>query len=117
MAGNVKKSMKPIPPTLRGKKRYVLFELISESKFDEKEVSRELWKVMHQLFGECGVARQRFWFIKWSRAKSRGIVRCALDHLDDVKTGILFMKEVADKKVIPKTLLTSGSIAKLKKKL
>lgn len=114
---NVKKSMKPIPKSMRGKKRYILFEIISEKKFAESEVKDALWKTILQLFGEVGAAKQKFWFVKWSGAKNRGIVRCALEHTDEVKIGLLFLKEINRTKVIPKTLLTSGGITKLKEKL
>lgn len=114
---NVKRSMKPIPKSMRGKKRYVLFELVSDERFDEEEVKKALWKTILQLFGELGAAKQKFWFVKWSKPKQRGIVRCALEHTDEVKTGLLFLKEISGKSVVPRTLLTSGNIKKLKEKL
>ena len=114
---NTKKSMKPIPSSMRGKKRYVLAELQCESMLPEREVVDALWKTFHRLYGELGTAQQKLWFVKFGPKNNRFIVRCALERTEEVRAGLLFIKEVAGKKVIPKTLLTSGSITKLKGKL
>jgi ribonuclease P/MRP protein subunit POP5 len=113
---NTKKSMKPIPSSMRGKKRYILAELQCEHSLPEKEVQDALWKTFHRLYGELGTAQQKLWFVKFSAKNNRFIVRCALERTDEVRAGMLFIKEVAGCKVIPKTILTSGSMAKLKSK-
>ena len=113
-----KQSLKPIPPTLRGKKRYVLFELIAKenAKLSEKNVDDALWKTFLELYGSVGTARQRFWPIKFDSSRNLGIVRCALEALEEVKAGLLFVKNVNGAEVIPKIISVSGSIKQLKAK-
>ncbi len=108
-----KKSLKPIPPTLRGKKRYVKFELNSDVSLFEKDVKFAIWNTFSRIYGEKGVAEQKLWLIKWFPDKNEGILRCALEKLEEVKAGLLFVKEVQKEPVIPILKKVSGSIKKL----
>ncbi|MFH1224627.1 MAG: Rpp14/Pop5 family protein [Candidatus Diapherotrites archaeon] len=110
---SLKKKTKPIPPTLRGKKRYISFELACATRLQESAVSKALWETMLSLYGSVGTARQKFTLFKWSPAQNRGAVRCALGHEADVKAGILAVKEVGGTPVLPKTIKTSGSVCKV----
>ncbi|MFH1586961.1 MAG: Rpp14/Pop5 family protein [Candidatus Diapherotrites archaeon] len=111
---NVKKGIKPIPPTMRGKKRYINFELIGGEKLGENEVSKAVWDVFLKLYGEVGVARQKIWMIEFK--KGNGILRCSNETTEEVKAGLLFLKKVASTAVNPKITLVSGSLRKLRKK-
>ena len=113
-AKNQKSNLKPIPSTIRGKKRYVLFALHSESRLRANDVNDALWKVMLRLFGERGVGEQKLWLVLWDERKGRGIARCSNNNVDELKEGLLFMKDVKGTNVIPKTIKVSGSISKLK---
>ena len=112
-----KKSIRPIPPTYRGKKRYILFELSSKKKINEKGLSRELWNNFLRLFGEAGCAKAKIWLILFDEKKNRGIIRCSNEYCEEVKSGLLFLREIKGAGVIPKILLVSGSLKKLKEKM
>ena len=114
---NEKKSLRPIPPTMRGKKRYLLFRLESKGRLNERAVKDVLMKEFLRLYGEVGIARQKLNFITFSPKSGKGIVRCALESVTEVRAGIMFLKEVSGLAVRPETLLTSGSVKKLKEKL
>lgn len=117
-----KLSLKPIPPTLRGKKRYISFELRCaechrekpERRFDETAVSRALWPEFLRIFGELGCAQRKVWLADWNPAKSRGILRCVHKAVDECIAGLQFLREIEGDAVIPKTLKVSGAIGKLK---
>ncbi len=109
-----KKSMKPISPTLRGKKRYVKFRLICSQALQEKGVWFSLSNTFSSLFGGKGIAEQRLWLVKWFPGKNEGILRCSLQEEEDVKAGILFISRVGSAQVIPTIVKVSGSIKKLK---
>ena len=113
-AKNQKANLKPIPSTIRGKKRYVLFALHSESRLRANDVNESLWKVMLKLFGERGVGEQKLWLVLWDERKGSGIARCSNNNVEELKEGLLFMKDVRGANVIPKTMAVSGSISKLK---
>lgn len=109
-----KKKPNPIPQTMRGKKRYVAFQLISEALLAEHSVNRAVWQTMLKLYGAAGCARQKLHFAVWEGPKNKVIVRCDHKHVDEVKAGILFLADVDGKPVVPKLLKVSGSIGQLK---
>lgn len=112
-----KLSLKPIPPTLRGKKRYIAFRLECENPLREKEVFEAVWKTFFELFGSVGTARQKLWPIMFSEKQGIAVIRCSLECLHEAKAGILFIKEVHGKPASPRILLVSGSMKRIKKRL
>ncbi len=109
-----KKSLNPIPSTLRGKKRYVKFTLICRNSLSEKDVWSAISGTFARLFGASGIASQRLWLIKWFPQSNEGIVRCALAEEENVKAGFLFVQKVGTENVIPFIVKVSGSVKKLK---
>ncbi|PIN85414.1 MAG: ribonuclease P protein component 2 [Candidatus Diapherotrites archaeon CG11_big_fil_rev_8_21_14_0_20_37_9] len=109
-----KKALKPIPPTLRGKKRYISFYLHCESNLDENAVKKEIWRVFGGIFGEKGIAEQKLWLVKWYPEKNKGILRCSLKELENVKAGLLFISSVSGVKTMPLIDSVSGSVKKLR---
>ena len=115
-----KKSLNPIPSTLRGKKRYVKFRLIVGAwsvewkYFGEKEVWNEMVFVFGFFLGGNGIARQRLWLVKWFPETNEGIIRCALHEEENVKAGLLFLQKIGPASVIPIIVAVSGSVKKLK---
>ena len=109
---NTKKKTKPIPLSMRGKKRYVYFELESETKLSKSAVSKSLWKCFLELYGSLGTAEIKYWFIDFHNGK--GILRCAHNEVEKAKTAVVFMKSVDGIPVTPKILLVSGSLKKIK---
>jgi len=107
-----KKSLKPIPPTLRGKKRYVKFELISDKPLSEEKVKKAIWATFRGIFGERGIAEQKLWLVKWL-GKNKGILRCSHKEEENVKAGLLFLKTIDNEEVIPLIIKVSGSMRKL----
>ena len=111
---NKKKSVNPIPLSLRDKKRYLVFELISEKNLRESEVSFELKNHLMKLFGSLGLSKMNYQFILFNEKSSKGILKCRHTALGDLKAGILLLKEVNGINVIPKTIKTSGTVKKAK---
>ncbi len=109
-----KKSVKPIPLSLRDKKRYLVFELISENNLSEKNVSFALKKKLTELFGSFGLSKMNYQFIGLNEKTNKGILKCRHTATEDLIAGILLLKEVNGIKVIPKTLKLSGTVKKAK---
>ena len=109
-----KKSMNPIPLSLRDKKRYLVFELISDKQLYSKEVSFAVKNLLLKLFGELGLSKMNYQFIVFDEKSMKGILKCRHIAVDDLKAGILLLKEINSVKVIPKTLKTSGTVKKAK---
>ena len=109
-----KKSMNPIPLSLRDKKRYLVFELVSDGFLSAKNVSFALKNHFLKLFGELGLSKMNYLFIAFNEKTKKGILKCRHTATDDLKAGVLLLKEVNLLKVIPKTLKTSGTVKKAK---
>ncbi len=103
---------KPLPPTARGKKRYIVFRLAGGEELSQKQVHHAIWKAMLELYGSAGTAKQRTQLIEFE--KGRGIVRCDRGHTEEIKAGLLFVENVDGTKVVPKTVKTSGTLKKLR---
>lgn len=115
-----KRKYKPIPLSMRGKKRYILFRLIPvfgsqeiSKKHDSKTVFSSILKTFESLFGQKGVSEQRLWLVKWFPNSMEGIIRCSLKEEENVKAGLLFLNDIG-MPVMPIVLKVSGSIKKLK---
>ncbi len=107
---------KILPPTLRPKKRYIVFEIISNGTIEYGPLVSSIWKSMINLFGEKGAAESRAWVIKNLYNENHGIIRCSHDKTEEVRTALTFIKMIEDKNVIIRVLGITGTIktAKIK---
>ncbi len=106
--------MKGLPPSLRMKKRYIAFEIISEGGVDGKCLISELWESMISLFGELESAGSGI-RLEYFDGK-RGVIRCSRESLDKVKVALTLISRVGDVDIIPKILGVSGTIKKCVKR-
>ncbi|MFH1895392.1 MAG: Rpp14/Pop5 family protein [archaeon] len=111
---NKKKSVNPIPLSLRDRKRYLVFQLISDKSFQEKSIAVALKNHLIKLFGELGLGKMNYQFILFNEKTAKGIIKCRHTATEDLKAGILLLKEVNGIKVIPRTLRLSGTVKKAK---
>lgn len=109
-----KRSLNPIPSSMRGKKRYVLFELRSRGSLTKNLVESAIYSTFLREYGSIGVGRQKLRLVLFNPESGKGIVRCSLECLTEVKVGILFVQEVGQEKVVPRVIRVSGSMRKLK---
>ena len=76
----VKTKLKPVLPSLREKKRYLVFEVISKGKISNAdEVSDAIWRSSLQFIGQLGAAKAGLMVLnnKWSSELQRGISKSA----------------------------------------
>jgi len=109
---------KMLPPTLRGKKRYIVFEVISEGDFDYKELSRAVWFASLSFLGELGTSACEIKMIKnlYNSREKKGVIRCAHDKLEYVRAALAFVTKVSNMNVIIKVLGVTGTINSAKRK-
>lgn len=107
-------AVRGLPPSLRGRKRYIAFKLISEEKVDARMLSRELNQSMISLFGECFTAGSMLKLEHFDGEK--GILRCRREYLNQVIIALTLLREVGGVKVVPLTLGVSGTLKSCKRK-
>jgi len=96
--------MKPLLPSLKEKKRYVVFEVISkDTKYPEKEIKDAFLK----LFGEVGLSEAGLIFLKNKYKNNKGIIKVNHKNVDRLKASFCILK-----KPIIKSLGTSGTLKK-----
>lgn len=97
--------------------RYIGFEVISEFKLDENDITRAITNSIFRFFGEIGAAETNIWLIEYNVERKRGIFRCSNSALTKVLGAVTTIDKIGDKKAILNTLKVSGTIKKLRKKI
>lgn len=107
--------IKAILPSLREKKRYLAFEVVSKSRIkDFLGVSRAIWQGMLSLNGTRGVAQAGIQVLpeKFNTVNQKGIVRVNHKHVDSLKAGLATIQDVENVPVVVRSLGVSGSLKK-----
>ncbi len=109
------KKLKPILPTLREKKRYLAFEIISKSKIKEfSGVSGSIWAYLLSFIGELGAAKAGIWVLsdKYNPETQRGVIKVSHRYVNELKSAIAFIDRIAGQEVIVRSLCVSGMLNK-----
>ena len=115
----VKTKLKPILPSLREKKRYLVFEVISKEKINDiNSVSNTIWNYSLQFLGQLGTAKAGLMVLdnKWNSELQRGIIKVSHKHVDALKSALMFADKIDGKNVIFRSLGVSGILNKAERK-
>ena len=111
----VNTKLKPILPSLREKKRYLVFEVISGEKITSPDaVSDSVYHYSQQFLGQLGAAKAGIMVLnnKWDPKLQRGIIKVGHRHVDAVKAALALGTKINDKEVIFRSLGVSGILKK-----
>ncbi|NKQ39468.1 MAG: ribonuclease P [Methanosarcinales archaeon] len=124
--------MKILPPTLREKKRYIVFELISENSINRKDLIYEIFSCASSLIGdvsasECSIRLLVFKNSLNQKSKifsnshsgfksSKGIIRCAHDKIDETRSILATIAFINGKKCLIHVIGVSGTVLGAKNK-
>ncbi len=95
-------------PTLRDKKRYMAFELISEQKISRLELSQEIFNSMCSLFGDVGCSEINFKLLSFEGRF--GIIRCAKGKVDETRAALACITKIRGIRISILILGVSGTI-------
>jgi len=107
---------KPLLPTLRERNRYMVFEIVSDSKFKRDEILKSVWGSVSRLLGEFETGKTSLWLTEWDEKTQKGILKANHKSIDKVRAAIALIKEIDKKPVIFHVLGISGTIKKAKAK-
>ena len=106
--------MRYVPPSLRERRRYLLFEMIGEREIDKRDLLKELWDSIHSLYGDVGASEIKLRLIKYHTRGSTqsvvGILRCAHDKVEEVRASLACIHSITDARVGIRVIKTSGTI-------
>ena len=111
----MKTKIKPLLPSLREKKRYLAYEVISKSKFNDAiHVNKAILNAANELLGILGMAKAGIIPLndKWNENTQRGILRVNNKHVNGLKASLIFVKNIDGKEVIVKSVGASGILKK-----
>lgn len=111
--------IKPLIPTLREKKRYVSFEMISNKDFDFSSVKRAIFDEYKKLFGERGFAEAGLIMLqnKYFPEIKKGIIRVSHKKTESLRVTLASIQKINAENVILKSVITSGILNKAEKSI
>ena len=107
------KKLKMLPPTLREKKRYIMFEVLSEEEVNYEELESAIWNILLDFLGEFGVATTSFWILKERWKGNRGIIRCNHTSVQHIIASLGLLERIGDTRLTIRILGVSGTIKSL----
>ncbi|MFC1730915.1 Rpp14/Pop5 family protein [candidate division KSB1 bacterium] len=116
---SIKRRTKPLLPSLREKKRYLAFEILSEAKIkDYSSVSKQIKQNSLDFLGELGLAKAGIMLIDdcWDKDKQKGILRVNNKYVNHAKASLVLINHIGDKDVMVRSIGMSGSLKKAKQK-
>ena len=96
--------IKPLLPTLKENKRYILYEIRSKDKMNNHQ--KIIQEEIRNFIGDLGIAKAGLRFLK--RKNNKGILQVNAKSVHEVKTGLALIK-----KFNVRTVKVSGMINKL----
>lgn len=104
--------MKILPPTLREKKRYISFQVISEEPVEYSDLEAAIWNKMLDFLGEYGMSKTSIWIMKdnWNQNKQTGIISCNHKSVQEVIATLGLIDRLGDNRITFKILKVSGTI-------
>ena len=97
-------------PALKQKKRYVVFEIVSDAKFSVTEIKKEVDAALLLFLGQLGLSKAVPMFIKAENNKF--IMKVNHKWVDELKAGLIFIKKIKNKPILVKSIVTSGTVKK-----
>ncbi|MCX6814771.1 MAG: hypothetical protein NTY20_03950 [Candidatus Aenigmarchaeota archaeon] len=106
------------PPSMRSKKRYLIFRLHSSEPADFQDMKNAVWNSVLNWLGDNEAPNADIHIIKnlWNGKEQTGFIRCAPKYVDSVKLAIALIHQIGDQKVIFQTVRVSGTIKSGKEK-
>lgn len=111
----VNTKLKPILPSLREKKRYLVFEVISKHKINGfDEVSDSITESALGFLGQLGAANAGLLPLanKWDPELQRGIIKVSHKHVDGLRASLAVANKIGNESAIFRSLGVSGILKK-----
>jgi len=106
--------MKSLLPSLKEKKRYLFFKILTDGRVDKKLCADAIFRACVQTMGELGVARAGVLFLGETYNNNVGVIRVNSKYVDEVKLSLAMIQEIAGKRASFDVTKVSGVLKKLK---
>ncbi|MFA6461139.1 MAG: Rpp14/Pop5 family protein [Candidatus Woesearchaeota archaeon] len=105
-------------PSLKEKKRYILFQIVADKKFSSGEVKSVVEDLLLSFLGQLGVARAAPLFIeeKFNLENQMFVLKVDHKYVDEVKAALALGKSIKNTPIIIKSVTVSGILKKVVRK-
>ena len=104
-------NMKPLLPSLREKKRYVVFDIKTDD-FDKKKIENIIADTALKFMGDFGISKAGFMILSDSWNGKKGIIKINSKYVDEIKMVLGLIKG----NIIVNTVGVSGTLKRSKQK-
>ena len=105
------KKIKPLLPSLKEKKRYLAFEVLSK-RMSFEDFSRAFWQRALQFSGEAGAAKAGYWLLSDTYKNNKGLIKVNHKHTDELRAVLCTMDSINNQDSIVRSLGMSGIVNK-----
>jgi len=108
----------PLPPSIRGRRRYIAYQVIPEEKIPFSDLVNTIWHSLLNFLGEFGTSEADLWIVKDSFDETRqiGLIRCSHTSVEHVRSALALVQRIGDTRVVIKVLGVSGTMKAAKTK-
>ena len=111
----VKTKQKPLLPSLKEKKRYIVYEIMADIQFKFPQVKEVIDNKCLEFLGQLGYGKAGIMHLNIFE-KNKGILKINNKYINEVKTSLALIKTINNHKVIMKIIGISGILNKAKLK-
>ena len=104
--------LKPILPSLKEKKRYLSFEIISEHSFSADDASKATMDSVLSFLGTLEAGKASLMFLSDKYSNNSGVIKTNHKFVDKVRTALALISKIDNKDVIIRTRVVSGTLKK-----
>jgi len=101
-------------PTLKEKKRYVVYEVITEKSLD-KDISLQIFEKANAFLGLFDGAKAGLQNLVYDKKKQKGIIRVTNNYVDKLKSVLMMITNIEGQNIMIKSVYVSGIINKAKR--
>jgi ribonuclease P/MRP protein subunit POP5 len=102
--------LKPILPSLKEKKRYLSFEIVSGNSVSSEQAMHAINKQTLQLLGTLEAGKAGIMFLSDKYAHNTGVLKTGHKYVDKVRTALALITVIDDNKVMFRTRVVSGTL-------
>ena len=100
-------------PSLKQKKRYIAFEIISDKVFTASPVETAVMVAIKDFIGELGIAKSAPQFVKEQYHNNRFVLKVNHHFVKEIIAALMLITHLGTAKVIVKSIITSGILKKV----
>lgn len=104
--------MKPLEPSLREKKRYLVYKVIADGEITENEISKSILRECLQFLGELGVSKAGILLVHDLCTTRHGVLKVNTPYVNEVKMSLGLIKTINGKPVVISIIGVTSTLKK-----